>query len=110
MYLYAIIHHHLIFVGWNMEEKQIESKLVKAVKARGGMCLKFVSPGFDGVPDRIVLLPGGRLAFVETKATGKKMRPLQKFRKRQLERLGFLVFCLDNEEDIGDIIDEIQSV
>ena len=93
-----------------MEEKRIERKLIKAVKNCGGMCLKFVSPSFDGVPDRIVLLPQGRIAFVETKATGEEMRPLQKYRKRQLERLGFLVFCLDNENDIGEIINEIRTV
>ena len=47
-----------------MTEKQIEQKLVKAVKAKGGLAPKFVSPGFDGVPDRIVLLPRSRIAFV----------------------------------------------
>lgn len=90
-----------------MEEKKIESKLVKAVKHSGGMCLKFVSPSFAGVPDRIVLLSGGRIAFVETKATGKDMRPLQRKRKWQLEKLGFKVYCLDNEEKIEEILNEI---
>ena len=93
-----------------MEEKRIERKLKKAVKNCGGMCLKFVSPSFDGVPDRIVLLPQGRIAFVETKTTGEKMRPLQKRRKRQLEELGFLVFCLDSDNDIGGILDEIRAL
>lgn len=93
-----------------MDEKQIERKLKKAVKNCGGMCLKFVSPSFDGVPDRIVLLPQGRIAFVETKTTGEKMRPLQKRRKRQLEELGFLVFCLDSDNDIGGILDEIRAL
>ena len=60
-----------------MQEKYIEQKLVAAVKSMGGMAPKFVSPGIDGMPDRIVLLPMGRIAFVECKATGKKMRPLQ---------------------------------
>ena len=72
-----------------MTEKYIEQKLVKAVKKRGGMALKFVSPGLDGVPDRIVLLPMGRIAFVELKAPGRKMRPLQVRRKRQLLRWEF---------------------
>lgn len=93
-----------------MEEKKIESKLVKAVKQSGGLCPKFVSPSFAGVPDRIVLLPGGKVAFVETKTTGEKMRPLQIRRKRQLERLGFSVYCLDRAEDIEEIINEIQSL
>lgn len=59
-----------------MREKLIEQKLVKAVKAAGGLCPKFVSPGMAGMPDRLVLLPGSRLAFVEVKAPGKKPRPL----------------------------------
>ena len=92
-----------------MTEKQIEQKLVKAVKARGGIAPKFVSPGFDGVPDRIVLLPRGRIAFIELKAKGRKMRPLQVRRKRQLESLGFSVYCIDSPEQIGGILDEIQS-
>ena len=93
-----------------MEEKKIESKLVKAVKRSGGMCLKFVSPSFAGVPDRIVLMPGGRMAFVETKTTGKEMRPLQRKRKWKLEKLGFKVYCLDNEEKIEEIINEIRAL
>lgn len=56
-----------------MHEKEVEQKLVKAVKLAGGFCLKFTSPGFDGVPDRLVLLPKGRMAFIELKAPGKKM-------------------------------------
>ena len=90
-------------------ERDIEQKLVKAVKARGGLAPKFVSPGFDGVPDRIVLLPRGRIAFMELKAKGRKMRPLQVRRKRQLESLGFSVYCIDSPEQIGGILDEIQS-
>lgn len=92
-----------------MTEKIIEQKLVRAVKKRGGMALKFVSPGLDGVPDRIVLLPMGRMAFVELKAPGRKMRPLQVRRKRQLEGLGFLVYCIDRVEEIGGVLDEIKN-
>ena len=92
-----------------MSEKSTEQKLVKAVKSRGGIAPKFLSPGFDGVPDRIVLLPRGRIAFVELKAKGRKMRPLQVRRKRQLESLGFSVYCIDSTEQIGGILDEIQS-
>lgn len=92
-----------------MTEKYIEQKLVKAVKAMGGMALKFTSPGFDGVPDRIVLLPMARMAFVELKAPGKKMRPLQVRRKRQLEALGFLVYCIDGVDQIGGVLDEIKN-
>ena len=92
-----------------MTEKYIEQKLVTAVKAMGGMALKFTSPGFDGVPDRIVLLPMARMAFVELKAPGKKMRPLQVRRKRQLEALGFLVYCIDGVDQIGGVLDEIKN-
>ncbi|MFA9398381.1 MAG: VRR-NUC domain-containing protein, partial [Clostridiaceae bacterium] len=76
-----------------MTEKEIEGMLTKEVKKRGGWALKFISPGINGVPDRLVLMSGGKIAFVELKAPGKKMRPLQIKRKRQLESLGFLVYC-----------------
>lgn len=92
-----------------MREKQIEQKLVKAVAAMGGICPKFVSPGFDGMPDRIVLLKDARMAFVEVKAPGQKARPLQEARHRTLRELGFRVYVLDAEEKIGGILDEIQS-
>ena len=92
-----------------MNEKTVEKKLVEVVRSMGGICPKFVSPGWDGVPDRIVLLPGSVVAFVETKAPGKRMRPLQVRRKTQLEGLGFRVFCLDSVEGIEEVIDEIRS-
>lgn len=92
-----------------MREKQIEKKLVTEVKNRGGICPKWVSPGFDGVPDRIVLLPGMKFAFVEVKAPREKPRPLQLSRHKLLRRLGFRVYVLDNESQIGGILDEIQS-
>jgi len=90
-----------------MREKIIEEKLTKAVKQNGGVCWKFTSPGTDGVPDRIVLMPGGKIAFVEVKAPGKKLRALQIRRKRQLERVGFSVYCLDSLEQICPILDEV---
>jgi len=92
-----------------MREKKIEQQLVKEVKDIGGIALKIVSPGFDGMPDRLILLPGRKIAFVEVKAPGKTLRPLQEKRKRQLEALGFLVFCLDHIEQIGGILREIQT-
>ena len=90
-------------------ERDIERRFAAAVKKHGGLCPKFVSPGTDGVPDRIVLFPGGRIAFVEVKAPGMTLRPLQVRRKRQLESLGFKVYVLDAAEQIGGILDEIQS-
>ncbi len=90
-----------------MREKTLEKKFVAAVKTAGGIAPKFASPGFDGVPDRIVLLPGGRMAFVEVKAPGGKPRPLQEARHRLLRRLGFKVYVLDDEAQIEKIIDGI---
>lgn len=92
-----------------MREKTIEQTLVKAVRNAGGLCPKFVSPGMDGMPDRIVFLPGGHIAFVELKAPGQKPRPLQLHRHDQLRNLGFKVFVLDSTEKIGEIIDEIST-
>ena len=92
-----------------MKERQIERKLSLMVKKCGGICLKFVSPGFDGVPDRILLLPEGRMAFVEVKSPGKKPRPLQMARHALLRRLGFRVYVLDDEKQIGGILDEIYA-
>ena len=89
-----------------MNEKIIERKLVKKAKNMGGLALKFISPGYDGVPDRIVLFPGGRIAFVEVKAPGKTLRPLQVRRKRQLESLGFRVYVLDDPGQIEEILQE----
>ena len=93
-----------------MSEKTIEAKLVQTVKLMGGLAPKFVSPGLDGMPDRLVLLPNGKMAFVEVKAHGKKPCPLQVRRKSQLESLGFSVYCLDDAALIGGMLDEIQSV
>lgn len=95
--------------GLSMREKEVEQKLVKAVKARGGICPKWVSPGFDGMPDRIVFLPGRHIGFVEVKAPGEKPRALQKSRHRLLEKMGFHTYILDGIEQIGGILDEIQS-
>ena len=92
-----------------MREKSIEQKLVKAVKSAGGICPKLVCPGFDGMPDRMVLLPCGRLGFVEVKAPGRKPRALQISRHELLTHLGFRVYVLDDPEQIGGILDGIQA-
>lgn len=92
-----------------MREKTIEQHLVKAVKNSGGIAPKLLSPGFDGMPDRLVLLPGGKIGFVEVKAPGKEPRPLQVARHGLLRRLGFKVYVLDDPEQIGGILDEIRT-
>jgi hypothetical protein len=90
-----------------VKEKILERRLVLAVKKAGGVCPKFVSPGFDGMPDRLVLLPKGRLAFVEVKAIGSKPRPLQEAKHGMLRRLGFQVFVLDDEAQIDGILKQM---
>ena len=90
-----------------MREKEIEKMLVNAVKIHGGLALKFVSPNFNGMPDRLILLPFGKIAFAEMKAPGRKMRSIK--RKRQLESLGFSVYCIDGTEQIGGVLDEIEQ-
>ena len=92
-----------------LRESYVERELTTEVKKRGGLAVKFVSPGFDGVPDRLVLFPGGKVAFVELKAPGKKMRPLQVRRAGQLRMLGFRVYCIDRTDMIGGVLDEIRT-
>ena len=92
-----------------MRESVIERKLIQAVRQSGGLALKFVSPGFNGVPDRLLLFDGGKAAFAEVKAPGEKPRPLQVHRMEQLRKMGFRVFVIDGMDQIGRMIDEICS-
>ena len=92
-----------------MREREIEEKLRVESQKRGGLAMKFVSPGLVGVPDRIVLLPQGKLGFVELKAPGEKPRKIQGRRIEQLKKLGVLVYVLDDKEKIGEILDDIQG-
>ena len=90
-----------------MNEKFIEQKLATAVKTKGGIAPKFVSPSFAGMPDRLILMPGGLMAFAELKAPGMKPRALQMARHRMLRKLGFRVYVIDEIEQIGGILDEL---
>ena len=90
-----------------MRENEVEKQFVKAVRAAGGQALKFTSQSMNGVPDRLVLLLGGKCAFVELKAPGKQMRILQRKRRQQLEALGFPVFCVDRPEQIQPAINAL---
>ena len=92
-----------------MREKQIENKLATEAKKLGGIALKFVSPSFDGMPDRLVLIPDGHIALVELKTPGKKPRPLQLSRHRLLRSLGFRVYVIDSVEQIGGMLDEVRT-
>ena len=91
------------------EREDHRAKLIKAIKEAGDIASKFISPGFDGMPDRIVLLPGGRMGFVEVKAPGKVPRPLQEARHRVLRLLGFKVYVLDRAERINQILEDITN-
>ncbi len=88
-------------------EKQIEQKLVTETRKKGGLAVKFVSPSFSGMPDRLVLLPHGVMGFVEVKAPGKKPRLLQVSRHAMLREMGFQVFVLDALEDIPGLLQTI---
>ena len=85
-------------------EKEIEKKLTDMVKSHGGLCLKWVCPGWSGVPDRILLLPGGRVIFVETKRPkGGKVSELQKWWSKKLTALGFYAFFVYTYQDIDTL-------
>ena len=87
-----------------MKETEIEKKLVLKVKAKGGIAPKFVSPSYAGMPDRLVLLPGGVFAFAELKAPGMKPRPLQVARHRMLRDLGFKVYVINGTQQIEEVL------
>ncbi|MFB0830927.1 VRR-NUC domain-containing protein [Brevibacillus laterosporus] len=93
-----------------MREKDIEAYLRKQVKAIGGRAYKFESPGNAGVPDRLVLFPGGRAAFVELKAPGKKPTALQLAQGKKISGLGFTVLVIDSKEGVDEFIREHQGV
>jgi hypothetical protein len=90
-----------------MREKQIEQKLVKEIKKFNGLCLKLTCPSFAGMPDRLILLPTGRIGFVEVKRKGEKPRPIQITRHKLLKSLGFKVYVLDDEKQIKEVIRNI---
>lgn len=90
-----------------MNEKLIERKLYNSVKKAGGIAIKFTSPSMSGVPDRIVLMPGGRVWFAELKTTGEKLRPIQVVIIGMLRKLGFSVWVIDTQELLDEFLKEI---
>lgn len=93
-----------------MLEKEIEAKLKKGVEDIGGLCLKWVSPGYVGVPDRIIILPGGTIYFVELKAPGKKERVRQQYVQQRIRRMGFIVYAsVDSLAFVDAIIDDCRE-
>ncbi|MBG9319424.1 VRR-NUC domain-containing protein [Corynebacterium belfantii] len=91
-----------------MKEKHLENELKKTVEAIGGICWKLVSPGVSGVPDRICL-KAGRVIFVELKAPGKRPRPIQNHRIKQLRDHGFQAFVVDSPDGIAEVTDALQA-
>lgn len=92
-----------------MLERELEKKFCNAVKSAGGKAYKFTSPGNDGVPDRLVVLPGGHIGFVELKQKGKKPTKLQSLQMERLKELDCFVTVLDQQEDIEQVIQKIRS-
>ena len=92
-----------------MREKDIEQKFKKAIEAHGGICLKLDPTTLVGIPDRLAILPGNKLAFIELKAPGKQPRPIQVHRHNQLRAIGCMVRTLDNPDDIESLINEIRA-
>jgi hypothetical protein len=90
-----------------MLEKTIEDKLCELIRAKEGLALKFVSPGTVGVPDRLILLPDGRVYFVELKAPGKKPSAKQAKMAEVLTRLGHPVRIIDSMEGVKEFMNEI---
>lgn len=96
-----------------MLESYFENKLRVSVQAlgHGVKCLKFESPGFIGVPDRIILLPGGKVIFVEMKQPGKKERKRQKYVQSLLRKLGFEVFSsVDSLGRVSAVVERCKEV
>ena len=94
-----------------MLEKDIEKRLIEPVRKLGGRCLKFETPGYTGVPDRIILLPGARVVFVETKQHGKKERARQVLVQEQLRKLGFIVYsAIDTPAKVAQVIEDCKQL
>ena len=89
-----------------IREREIEVFLRQKIKSAGGLCLKFVSPGWAGAPDRLCLLPGGKIFFVELKRPGERPRKIQLKRHEELRKLGFSVYVIDGKEYVLDLIDD----
>lgn len=90
-----------------MQESTLEKRFKLEIEKHGGQALKFVSTNKRGMPDRLVLIPGGKTVFVELKAPGKPLGPLQKKRADELRALGFKVFKIDSKDDIKSFIQEV---
>lgn len=91
-----------------MKESKIERELKKQIEAIGGVCLKWISPGNRGVPDRVVIYQGD-VILVELKSPGEILRPLQEFQRRKFLELGVPVEVIDSMEGVGEFVSRIQG-
>lgn len=92
-----------------MLEREVEQALVRQVRKHGGIAPKLTSPANAGMPDRLIILPQGKVCFVELKAPGKKPRPLQLRQIQRLTNLGCMVRTIDHPTQIPELIHEIRS-
>ena len=90
-----------------MRESSIESKLVRMVRERGGLCFKFISPGKPGVPDRIVITPAGRTVYVELKTEAGRLAAIQKWQHEELRKRGADVRTLKGLEQVKAFVEEV---
>ena len=88
-----------------MSEKEIENYLIRKIKNKKGIAYKFTSPGNSGVPDRLCLLPNGKILFVELKSPGKKPRALQVNQITKITKLGQRVYVLDSKEKVDEVLE-----
>ncbi|UTG84518.1 VRR-NUC domain-containing protein [Bacillus paranthracis] len=93
-----------------MRESEVEGYLVKKIKQIGGLAPKWVSPGQRGIPDRIVVLPNGITLYVEMKAPGKKLAPLQELWAKRLTKLGHKAYMIDSKEEVDNFIGKCQQM
>lgn len=92
-----------------MKESTIEARLVREVKKRGGLCYKFTSPGNPGVPDRIVILPGGTTVYVELKTEIGRLAKVQKWQIEELRRRGAVVRVLKGMDQVLAFLEEVDK-
>ena len=92
-----------------MNEKLIEKKLREGVKKLGGIALKFSSQSYTGMPDRIILMPGGKTRFAEIKTTGKKTTPIQERNLEMLSGMGFEACVVDDQESLDLLLTDIKN-
>ena len=90
-------------------EKYLEKRLREEIRKAGGLAIKFTSPYFTGMPDRLVLMPKGRIWFVEVKSTGKKLKDIQDAQAKKLQELGFNARLVDSKATLDSLIEEVRG-